>query len=204
MPRSRTGSATSTSSSPGRRATPSWWSTRSATSGCSRSGGLHATGLESAYLPGTAMHGASKLFAGDAKTDERDALVIAKTAIGIPDSLLPVPRSDDALDAARAMASLRDYLVACATRGQEPASQRPAGVLPRLRVARRPFRPALTAAAVRGQRAVAGARRREGHRRRGDPRREPRVHRRALGVDIDLHQARGAAIGGRVSIAPHQ
>lgn len=75
-----------------------------------------AAGLESAYLPGTAMHGASKLFAGDAKTDERDALVIAKTAIGIPDSLLPVPRSDDALDAARAMASQRDYLVACATR----------------------------------------------------------------------------------------
>ena len=37
-------------------------------------------GLESAYLPGTAMHGASRLFAGDAKTDERDALVIAKTA----------------------------------------------------------------------------------------------------------------------------
>lgn len=67
-----------------------------------------AAGLESAYLPGTAMHGASKLFAGDAKTDERDALVIAKTAIGIPDSLLPVPRSDDALDAARAMASQRD------------------------------------------------------------------------------------------------
>ena len=73
-------------------------------------------GLESAYLPGTAMHGASRLFAGDAKTDERDALVIAKTAIGIPDSLLPVPRPDAVLDAARAMASQRDYLVAGATR----------------------------------------------------------------------------------------
>lgn len=67
-----------------------------------------AAGLESAYLPGTAMHGASRLFAGDAKTDERDALVIAKTAIGIPDSLLPVPRPDAVLDAARAMASQRD------------------------------------------------------------------------------------------------
>lgn len=75
-----------------------------------------AAGLERAYLPGIAMHGASKLFAGDAKTDERDALVIAKTAIGIPDSLLPAPRSDAALDAARAMASQRDYLVTCATR----------------------------------------------------------------------------------------
>jgi transposase len=33
-----------------------------------------AAGLDRAYLPGIAMHGASKLFAGDAKTDERDAL----------------------------------------------------------------------------------------------------------------------------------
>jgi len=75
-----------------------------------------AAGLERAYLPGIAMHGASKLFAGDAKTDERDALVIAKTAIGIPDSLLPVPKANAATDAARAMASQRDFLVTCATR----------------------------------------------------------------------------------------
>ncbi len=75
-----------------------------------------AAGLDRAYLPGIAMHGASKLFAGDAKTDERDALVIAKTAIGIPDSLLPVPKANAATDAARAMASQRDFLVTCATR----------------------------------------------------------------------------------------
>ena len=43
-----------------------------------------------AYLPGLAAHGASKLFAGDAKTDERGAMVIAKTALGIPDALLAV------------------------------------------------------------------------------------------------------------------
>lgn len=43
-----------------------------------------------AYLPGLAAHGASRLFAGDAKTDERDAMVIAKTALGIPDALLAV------------------------------------------------------------------------------------------------------------------
>ena len=30
-----------------------------------------AAGLDVAYLPGLAAHGASKLFAGDAKTDER-------------------------------------------------------------------------------------------------------------------------------------
>ena len=36
-------------------------------------------GLPVAYLPGLAAHQAAKLFAGDAKTDERDATVIAKT-----------------------------------------------------------------------------------------------------------------------------
>lgn len=49
-----------------------------------------AAGMPRAHLPGLAAHGASKLFAGDAKTDERDAMVIAKTALGIPDALLPV------------------------------------------------------------------------------------------------------------------
>lgn len=38
-------------------------------------------GMPRAYLPGLAAHGASKLFAGDAKTDERDAMVIAKMAL---------------------------------------------------------------------------------------------------------------------------
>ena len=73
-------------------------------------------GLDVAYLPGTAAHGAARLFAGDAKTDERDAMVIAKTALGIPDALLPVPRADARLEAARSMAAQRDYMVACATR----------------------------------------------------------------------------------------
>ena len=63
-------------------------------------------GLEAAYLPGIAAHQAAKLFAGDAKTDERDALVVAKTAIGIPDALLPVPEPDETRDAARAMAAI--------------------------------------------------------------------------------------------------
>jgi len=73
-------------------------------------------GLEVAYLPGIAAHGAARLFAGDAKTDERDAAVIAKTALGIPDSLLPVPRGDARLEAARSMAAQRDHMVTCATR----------------------------------------------------------------------------------------
>lgn len=37
--------------------------------------------LERACLPGIAMHGGPRLFAGDAKTDERDALVIARTTM---------------------------------------------------------------------------------------------------------------------------
>lgn len=75
-----------------------------------------AAGLDVAYLPGLAAHGASRLFAGDAKTDERDAMVIAKTALGIPDALLPAPADDDRLEAARSLASQRDHMVTCATR----------------------------------------------------------------------------------------
>lgn len=73
-------------------------------------------GLEVAYLPGIAAHGAAKLFAGDAKTDERDAMVIAKTALGIPDALLPAPRENAQLEAARSMAAQRNHMVTCATR----------------------------------------------------------------------------------------
>lgn len=73
-------------------------------------------GLPVAYLPGIAAHGAAKLFAGDAKTDERDAAVIAKTALGIPDSLLPVPKHDERLEAARSMAAQRSHMVTCSTR----------------------------------------------------------------------------------------
>lgn len=47
-----------------------------------------AAGLGVAYLPGLAASRAAGLFAGEAKTDERDAAVIARTALGVPDSLL--------------------------------------------------------------------------------------------------------------------
>lgn len=75
-----------------------------------------SAGLDAAYLPGLAAHGAARLFGGDAKTDERDAMVIAKTALGVPDALLPVPEKDATLDAARSMASQRDHMVTCCTR----------------------------------------------------------------------------------------
>ena len=85
-------------------------------------GRARLAGLEVAYLPGLAAHQAAKLFAGDAKTDERDAMVTAKTALGIPDSLLPVPVPDARLDAARSLAAQRSHLVACATRDKNRQS----------------------------------------------------------------------------------
>lgn len=69
-----------------------------------------AAGMPSAYLPGLAAHEASKLFGGDAKTDERDAMVIAKTALGIPDALLPVVDRGPEIRAARSLAAHRDFL----------------------------------------------------------------------------------------------
>ena len=70
-----------------------------------------AAGMPSAYLPDLAAHEASKLFGGDAKTDERDATVIVKTALGIPDALPPVAHPDPALAAARSIAAQRDFLI---------------------------------------------------------------------------------------------
>lgn len=75
-----------------------------------------AAGLGVAHLPGLAASRAAGLFAGEAKTDERDAAVIARTALGVPDSLSGVPGRGEALEAARALSSQRDHVVACATR----------------------------------------------------------------------------------------
>ena len=77
-----------------------------------------AAGMPSAYLPGLAAHEAARLFGGDAKTDERDAMVIAKTALGIPDALLQVPHPDPAIAAARAHAAQRDFLTCESTRSK--------------------------------------------------------------------------------------
>ncbi|EBA39204.1 integrase core domain protein [Collinsella aerofaciens ATCC 25986] len=75
-----------------------------------------AAGLGVAHLPGLAASRAAGLLAGEAKTDERDAAVIARTALGVPDSLSGVPGRGEALEAARALSSQRDHVVACATR----------------------------------------------------------------------------------------
>ncbi len=64
-----------------------------------------AAGRPVAYLPGSAEHGLAKGFPGVAKTDERDAQVIARAALGMPQTLRPVPEDDPALDGARIMSS---------------------------------------------------------------------------------------------------
>lgn len=65
-----------------------------------------AAGVEVAYLPGIAANRASSLFPGDAKTDERDAEVIARTAMGVPQALRPVPE-EGALEGARRLEAQR-------------------------------------------------------------------------------------------------
>lgn len=75
-------------------------------------------GMSAAYLPGLAAHGAARLFAGDAKADERDAMVIAKTALGIPDALLPVGDPGPTIAAARALAAQRNFLTCENTRNK--------------------------------------------------------------------------------------
>ena len=119
-----------------------------------------AAGMPSAYLPGLAAHEAARLFGGDAKTDERDAMVIAKTALGIPDALLPVPpsrprdRRGEGARGAKGLPDLREH------QEQKQAAQHPAGVVPRVRIAGRPVRPLRAAAHGRPRRAMVGGRRR--------------------------------------------
>jgi transposase len=69
-------------------------------------------GLEVAYLPGAAMSRAAALFPGDAKTDERDAEVIARTALGIPGALRGVPPEDSRTEKLRRLSAQRADLLA--------------------------------------------------------------------------------------------
>lgn len=75
-------------------------------------------GMPRAYLPGLAAHGVSRFFASDAKTDECDAMAVAKTALGIPDALLPVADRRPEIEAARSLAAQRDFLTCKNTRNK--------------------------------------------------------------------------------------
>lgn len=67
-------------------------------------------GMQVAYLPGIAMSRAASLFPGDVKTDERDAEIIARTALGVPQSLRPIP-NEDQLEGARRLEAQRSDLL---------------------------------------------------------------------------------------------
>lgn len=70
----------------------------------------HAHNLTCAYLTGSASHEAAKLFGGETKNDERDAYVMASTALGIPDSLLPISVADEKRQAVSSLAAHRSFL----------------------------------------------------------------------------------------------
>jgi transposase len=56
-----------------------------------------AAGCRVAYLPGLSMRRAADLYPGEAKTDARDAYVIAQTARSMPHTLRAVDRDDEKL-----------------------------------------------------------------------------------------------------------
>ncbi len=98
-------------------------------------------GMPRAYLPGLAAHGASRLFAGDAKTDERDAMVISQDGAG---------HTRRAACGGRQAARGRGRQVARRAKGlfdlrehaqQEQAPQHIARVVPGIRGASRPLGP---------------------------------------------------------------
>lgn len=65
-------------------------------------------GCSVAYLPGLAMRRAAGMLPGDAKTDERDAYVIAMTALSMPQALRAVPKENALRADLVALASLDD------------------------------------------------------------------------------------------------
>lgn len=68
-------------------------------------------GCHVAYLPGLAMSRAAAILPGDSKTDSRDAAVIAKTAMGMPDALRPVAERGRDRDAISKLAAYQAGLV---------------------------------------------------------------------------------------------
>lgn len=84
-----------------------------------------AAGVDVGYLPGKAMKKARDMFPGTAKTDRIDAEVIARTALGMREAVLPVTESDDL----GASVSLLSSQLAYATRRATMARNRLHAVL---------------------------------------------------------------------------
>ncbi|WP_370936553.1 IS110 family transposase [Amycolatopsis sp. cg13] len=75
-----------------------------------------AAGHQVAYLPGLAMRRIADLYPGRAKTDARDAFVIADAARSLPHTLRPVDVGDDALAELDVLIGFDDDLAGEATR----------------------------------------------------------------------------------------
>lgn len=75
-----------------------------------------AAGHTVAYLPGLAMRRIADLYPGRAKTDARDAFVIADAARSLPHTLRPVDIGDDALAELDVLVGFDDDLAGEATR----------------------------------------------------------------------------------------
>ncbi len=75
-----------------------------------------AMGIEVAYLPGLAMRRIADLHPGNAKTDARDAYVIAEAARSMPHTLRRVDLDDEALAELNVLVGFDDDLAAEATR----------------------------------------------------------------------------------------
>ena len=67
-------------------------------------------GVAVGYLPGSAMRKAAQLLPGDAKTDARDAYVIAFTALHMPDTLRDAGSDDETMARLKVLAGIDDDL----------------------------------------------------------------------------------------------
>jgi hypothetical protein len=75
-----------------------------------------AAGHQVAYLPGLAMRRIADLYPGRAKTDARDAFIIADAARSLPHTLRPVDVGDDTLAELDVLVGFDDDLAGEATR----------------------------------------------------------------------------------------
>ena len=73
-------------------------------------------GIQVAYLPGLAMRRAADLYPGNAKTDARDAFVIADTARTMPHTLRRVDAGEETLAELKVLVGFDEDLAAEATR----------------------------------------------------------------------------------------
>lgn len=73
-------------------------------------------GCEIGYLPGLAMRKAADLYPGRAKTDKRDAFIIADTARTMPHTLRAVDRNNEVLSALKMLSGFDDDIARDCTR----------------------------------------------------------------------------------------